>query len=259
MKILCYLLIFLAVFLLIWHFLTKKYLNPYKLIIVIGPKGSGKTSDLTKRAIKAINKGQTVYCTESIPGTYTINAKEDIGIYEFEPNSLVLVDERGMVWNRRKYKDFPDYVRNWAKLQRHYKLNVVLYSQDSDIDLTLRTLADSMYILDKFGRVFSVGKGIYKKIVLTESTADTTANVRHNLDYMPLLTPNSRTFTFIPKYAGVFDSYIAPKLKQKEFEYNPIPSECKHLFKGHFRLIGDDTQDTYIEGCSMLTNDSGVK
>ena len=228
-----YLLIFCVVLLVvyvIWDRLTYKYVNKWRLVFVCGPKGSGKSTDLTKRAVKAIRKGQIVYCTERIPGTYYIDASKDIGKYEFIENSLVLIDEAGMIWDSRKYKDFPAYVRDWFKLQRHYKLNVVLYSQDWDIDKKIRMLCDELYILDKKFRVFSIGKGIYKKITINESTAEATSNVDHNLHFMPLLSPRSRTFTFIPRWAGIFDSFIAPKLDFKPFEFIDIPQELYKVY-----------------------------
>lgn len=36
--------------------LTDKYVNPYKLIMIFGKKGSGKTTTLTKIALKELKK-----------------------------------------------------------------------------------------------------------------------------------------------------------------------------------------------------------
>lgn len=231
MKFLCILFCFLTVFLLIWDRLTYKYLNRWKLIFVCGPKGTGKSTDLVKRRVKAIRKGQKVYCTEPIPGTYQINPTSDIGKYEFDEDSLVLIDEVGMVWDSRKYKDFPSYVNDWFRLQRHRKITVVMYSQDWDVDKRIRTQCDEMYLLEKRFRVFSIGKGIYKQITINESTAEASSNVDHNLHFMPLLSPHSRTFTFIPKWAGLFDSFIAPKLDYKLFKFIDIPESLYALYR----------------------------
>ena len=51
----------LMVALLVWHFLTLKYLNPYKLTFVFGKKGSGKNTYLTKIAYQHMAKGWRVY------------------------------------------------------------------------------------------------------------------------------------------------------------------------------------------------------
>ena len=49
-----------------FHFLTKKYCNPYKLIFVFGKKGSGKSTLLSKLAYKYLKQGKTVYSTENL-------------------------------------------------------------------------------------------------------------------------------------------------------------------------------------------------
>jgi len=57
----------ITVVLFTFHFLTKKYINPYKLIMIFGPKGSGKSTFLAKVAIEHIKKGWNVYSTLTIP------------------------------------------------------------------------------------------------------------------------------------------------------------------------------------------------
>ena len=44
------------VFIAIFCFVTRNYVNPYKLIFVFGKKGSGKSTLLTKLAIKYSRK-----------------------------------------------------------------------------------------------------------------------------------------------------------------------------------------------------------
>ncbi|WP_028078938.1 hypothetical protein, partial [Solobacterium moorei] len=78
--------------------LTDKYVNPYKLIMIFGKKGSGKTTTLTKIALKELKKKRKVYSTVEIPSTYLFNT-DDIGNMTFEPNSTVLIDEVGMIWD----------------------------------------------------------------------------------------------------------------------------------------------------------------
>ena len=52
---------FLIGFPLLWDFTTRKYLNPYKLYLVFGKKGSGKSTYLVKLARKHLKKGWIVY------------------------------------------------------------------------------------------------------------------------------------------------------------------------------------------------------
>ena len=69
----------------VFHQLTKKYLNPYKLIFVFGKKGSGKSTLLTKYALEYQQRGYSVYATEDFPGCYKI-CYEDIGVVQFPPH-----------------------------------------------------------------------------------------------------------------------------------------------------------------------------
>lgn len=215
---------------LVWHFLTKKYLNPYKLIMIFGKKGCGKTSLLTKLALKYQRLGVPVYTNEYIPGTYRI-APEDIGYYELPPNSVLLLDEAGMIYDNRQFKSFAPAVRDWFKLQRHRRVTVYLFSQTFDIDKKLRDLTDEMYLVSRKLRVFSWAKRINKHMVLNKSTAEAPSKIDEDLEFDSLLLfwCGSRKFTYLPKYAKLFDSFSAPELKQKVFEYIPALDEVEDI------------------------------
>lgn len=208
----------------VYHMLTKKYLNPYKLYMLFGAKGCGKSTYLTKVALQYQKKGIPVYSTEPIPGTYQIDYR-DIGYYEFEPNSVVLIDEVGMIWHSRDFKTFPKPVRDFFKLQRHYKLTVYMFSQSFDVDKSLRDLCDGLFLLVKRFRVFSYGKRISKNWVLNNSTAEAPSNLAENLEFDPfiLFWAGSRIFTYIPKYAKYFNSFDVPPLRKKEYRLLPAP------------------------------------
>ena len=137
-----------------WHFLTRKYLNPYKLTMVFGKKGSGKSTLMVRMAYEYLASGWTVFCTEKLDGCIHIDYN-DIGFKKIPPESLLLVDEVGMIWDNRNFKNFKPEVRDWFKLQRHYKVKVVLFSQTFDIDKKLRDLTDDMFLCTNVLRVFS--------------------------------------------------------------------------------------------------------
>ena len=93
-----------------------RYRNPYKLIMVFGKKGSGKTTLMVKLSIKYIRKKRPVYCNvPGIPGTYYFDT-DIIGIAAFPPESVIMVDEVGMVWDNRNFKNFSNEVRYYFKL-----------------------------------------------------------------------------------------------------------------------------------------------
>lgn len=114
-----------------------------------------------------------------------------------------------MIWDNRDFKNFRPEVRDWFKYQRHNKVKVYLFSQTFDIDKKLRDLTDAMYLLVNKFRVFSYGKKISKIIVLTKSQAEQPGSISEDLQFEPgiLFFLGTRTLTFIPKYAKLFDSH----------------------------------------------------
>ena len=99
--------------------------------MVFGKKGSGKSTLMCKLALKYTKKGFKVYCNSYIPGTYYFDAA-DVGFYHFPEKSVLLIDEVGMIWDNRDFKSFKKEVRDYFKLQRHYKHIVYLFSQSFD-------------------------------------------------------------------------------------------------------------------------------
>lgn len=113
--------------------------------MVFGKKGSGKSTLMVRLAYKYLAAGWDVYCTERLDGCYFIDYK-DVGFKNIPPHSVLLVDEVGMVWDCRNHKNFPPEVRDWFKLQRHYKVKVYLFSQTFDVDKKIRDLVDDNHI-----------------------------------------------------------------------------------------------------------------
>ena len=220
-----YFLLFFFLLLVVFSFLTKKYVNPYKLVMVFGKKGCGKTTTMAKLASRAIRKGVPVFSSCPIAGTRAIDPKT-FTLHSLPEGSLVLIDEAGMCYDNRKFKTFPDHARDWFKLQRHYKCTVYLFSQDFDIDLKLRNLTDEMYLTRKVFRVFSVSRKIRRSIVLNNSTAEAPSNIADNLEFVPIFVPGAVRVTFIPHWVKWFNSFDAPALPPGENElYNiPLPS-----------------------------------
>lgn len=217
-----------------FHLLTKKYVNPYKLIFIFGKKGSGKSTLLAKYAFQYASKNWNVYCTEEIPGTNKIDYS-DIGFKQFPEKSCIIIDEVGMIWDNRNFKNFKPEVRDFFKLQRHYKCCVILASQTFDVDKKIRDLADEMYLVKKSFRVFSYAKRILRKTVLVKSTAEAPAKIDEDLvfDSILLFWAGSRKFSFIPKWSKWFDSFNTPVLK--EMESKPVPLREDLVKKRYYR------------------------
>lgn len=223
--------VFLAA-VLIWDRLTRKYLNPYKLTMVFGKKGSGKSTLMVRLAYQYLAKGWTVFCTERLDGCIHIDYN-DIGFKQIPPDSLLLIDEVGMIWDNRNFKNFKSQVRDWFKLQRHYKVKVVLFSQTFDIDKKLRDLTDDMFLVTNKLRIFSWAKRIIRTVVLVQPGPDTPARIDEELKYDSFLwwPFGSRILTYIPRWAPYFDSHNCPQLDEKEWEVQPEIKVPKSLIK----------------------------
>lgn len=188
---------------------TRKYLNPYKLFLVFGKKGSGKSTYLVKLALQHLKKGWHVYTNMDelfMPGVRHFDIQH-LGDFVPEARSLLLIDEVGMIWDARDYKVFKPQVRDFFKLQRHYHVKVYMASQTFDVDKKLRDLCDGMFLHTNFARVFTLGKRITRKIVLTESTSEAESRISENLAILPFWY---WTFTYIPRWAKYFDSHAIP-------------------------------------------------
>ena len=158
---------FLAVILFVAYDMVR-FRNPYKLYMVFGKKGSGKTTLMTKLALAYQKKGWPVYCDREVPGCYHFRTS-DFGKILFPPNSLVLVDEVGLVWDNRNSKSFPEHVKVYFKYQRQYRNTVYLFSQSFDVDKKIRDLTDHLYIVSNVFNCFSVARRVTKKITVVHA------------------------------------------------------------------------------------------
>lgn len=226
---------YFILFCIIYDRLTRKFLNPYKLIMVFGKKGSGKTTFLTKVAINEIKNNKTVYSTIDIPGTRKFDVN-DLGLSIFPINSVILIDEVGMIWDNRDFKNFKTHVRDYFKFQRQYKNKVYLFSQTFDVDLKLRNLTDEMYLLTNKFRVFSVARRINKNITIQKAEEGTgrASQLVDNYEFVPLLSPNSIIITFIPRWIPYFNSYDPPRKPFIDYYRLDLSSQQERYLKARY-------------------------
>lgn len=201
-------LICLCAFVCWFIFMFIKYRNPYRLILVIGKKGAGKTTLLTKYCIDAVRKGQRVYSTVDLPYAYKLSIA-DIGARSFPPDSLLLIDEVGMIWDNRNFKNFSSTVRDFFKAQRHNKLTVVMFSQHPDVDLKIRVLVDKMYLLSNPFNFCSLIRTVSRSVTVTDAEKTGESKFVDQLKISGVLGLLSGTtkFLYIPKYIKYFDSF----------------------------------------------------
>lgn len=231
-----YLLLLAFVLLLIpFAYFTYKYRNPYKLIMVFGKKGSGKTTFLAKKSYQYLKKGRPVYTTEYIPGTIHFDV-EKIGYITFPENAVLMIDEVGMIWDNRNFKTFKPEVRDYFKYQRHEKHTVYLFSQTFDVDVKLRNLTDAMYLCTCHFGWLSIARKIKRSIVLVQPMGDSESRIADNLEFEPwlwsLFGAGTIIFTFIPRWTCLFNSHAKLGLPMVgECEPVPVPASASKLYK----------------------------
>lgn len=177
----------------------------------IGLPGSGKSTLACKIAKKYQKKHIPVYSNFPINNCYLYDIS-DIGQYNIS-NCCLILDEAGIDISNRSFKDKNAHevskaARRYWKLYRHYKVDVYVFSQAQDYDITLRRLSDKLHIIKRgylpgFSRIYTLKWhwGI-----------DTDGQPQVQYDVPVLFTP-----LFRPIYYKMFDSYSAPVLLDKVF------------------------------------------
>ena len=216
-------------------YLCFKYRNPYKLVMVFGKKGSGKTTFLVKTAYRYLKQGRPVYSTEKIPGCYQFDVNM-IGFMTFPENAVILIDEVGMIWDNRNFKTFKPEVRDYFKYQRHERHIVYLFSQTFDIDVKLRNLTDCMYLCTCHFGWLSIARKIKRSIILVHPQGDSESRIADDLELEPILWSlfGARTciLTYIPHWAPLFDSHEKlglPLIEQSD--PHPVPAAAAKMFE----------------------------
>lgn len=222
-----------------WHFLTKKYINPYKLYILFGPKGIGKSTMLQKLATYYKKLGYNIYCNVgdcSLPFVTPIKI-EDIGVLSkaykdkslqvklrndylkqglkvacaIKPNSVIFCDEINLIWDNRSFKQFTKEQQYYFRKQRHYKHIFIGFSQTFDCDKKIRDLADYIILMKKFARVWIRGQAWKKTQVVVGATEENNRDQGLIVDnFVPLgffYNLSSPFNCWLPKWVKKHDSW----------------------------------------------------
>lgn len=212
---------------LIFHLLTKRFLNPFKFTMIVGKKGSGKTTWMVQLIYKYLRRGWNVYANIDIPGVHYFDPK-DIGKYTFPSGSVVLIDEANLFWDNRKWKDVAANLIEWFRYQRQYRVKLYMFSQTFDIDKKLRSLCDDLYLVKNVARVFCWCKRIRKWPDLKQAEGESEARIVDMIQYDTLWLAffGSRHLVYIPKWAKYFKSYNPPPLPVIPSEYKWDPDRA---------------------------------
>lgn len=154
-----------------------------------------------------------VWSNVPIAGTYKLNAREDIGVYEISGGKMI-IDEAGVEFNNRDYKAFPKAAIKFFKYHRHCKVSVDVFSQSfEDMDVTLRRLAQSFYLIKRS----LIPNMIVVKRIIPSFDID---SITHQPIYayrfgLPILDTKR---IWCPPLWKMFDSYEFDPLPKKDWE-----------------------------------------
>uniref|UniRef100_A0AAU8B6V3 ZOT protein n=1 Tax=Dulem virus 75 TaxID=3145786 RepID=A0AAU8B6V3_9VIRU len=133
--------------------------NPYTLKLVVGSKGSGKSLLLAQIANQFIGR---IYSNMGIGE----DLPEKYWEYEYPQDSLILIDEIGVIHSNRDFKSMPREAIEWYKMQRKRRLTVVCSSQTMDVDKKIRDLCDRVIVVNRMG--FLCVARSYKSVIKME-------------------------------------------------------------------------------------------
>lgn len=205
-------------FLLVLWLFYPFHLKP-GLSLIFGVPGSGKTTMASYIVKHASTK--KIYSNVPIKGCYKID-RNDIGKYDISgPDGLLVIDEAGIDFNNRfgnkrnSSLALNEDMISWFKLFRHYKIKYfACFSQRVDMDITIRGLADRVYLLRKTPFPWLVVFLGVKKVLTVDIPPDSSCGqLVDAFRYAPL----DIHFIFSPPLWHMFDTYDAPRLPVKEF------------------------------------------
>ena len=205
---------------------SRKYNNPNKLIFIFGKKGAGKSTYMVSLMLKHLRQGWSVYTNMTdinIPGVRIMDVKQLIACVP-DPHSVLFIDEGGLIWDNRGFKNFDKGYTEFFKLQRKYKCKVYINSQDFDIDKKIRQLTDRMVLMSSIAGCIGVIRPIVRKVALVEASAAGESRIADNLKFASLL---SFRLLWLPSYFRYFDSYSAPFRPAVDFK--AVPGDLAQL------------------------------
>lgn len=192
-----------------FSFYAKRYSNPYKLYFIFGKKGSGKSCLLVNKLIKYQKKGYTCYTDMlvNIPNVRIIKA-DDLKKFKPVSNSAIFLDEVGLTWSNRDFKNFDKGLTEFFKLQRHYRCIVYMNSQSFDVDKKIRDVTDGMILQSNIMNCISVSRPILRRVTLVEASAEGESRIADNLVFDKIW---HWKFYWMPKYFKYFNSHVVPQ------------------------------------------------
>lgn len=209
---------------LIFVFIVLCFLNRISegnCVLIFANIGAGKTTLLSRYAqkeLKKIKKGKSkfksIISNTPISGcVYVPNIRKLLQASSPE-NTLILVDEAGIVWNNRKMK-IKDEEIEYLKLIRHYHSKLIAISQShDDVDITIRRIYTNMYLLNKLGQ-YTLIRPLRKYVTIDKESEQI-------IDGYKFRSIFSWGLLFRPFYYKFFDSYYRPDNGREDPNLKPF-------------------------------------
>lgn len=189
----------------------KKKKQEHILSVYFGVPGSGKTTFAAWLAKRDLKHGLNVWSNVPITGTMKLNCQEDIGEYMI-CDGRVIIDEAGIEYNNRDFKNFSKKQLVFYKYHRHYELAVDVFSQGyDDMDKKIRTLAQRLYVVKKSLIPFFIYRQrIGKRVGVNDLTKEICDEY--------YLVPLGRRYIFSPFVWKLFNTISREDLPEKVWE-----------------------------------------
>lgn len=249
-------LLFLILFL-VWIYFYLKLYNPFQLTLIVGKKGSGKSTTATMYAKDFQGKSFLYYDSNKkkwtrqkwqvytnmdmyINGVRIFENPENLGNLAFPPYSFVIIDEVNLLpgWDNRDFKNMNKQTLKFFRLMRKHRIRMILISQTFDIDKKIRALVDSIYLSTNFLGIFTLMRKVIKSVTIKTAALDADSQIVDDIKFAPWYIPGNIKFIFIPKFTKFFKSYDqeplpffdfvevlknkTKKLKNKKNKKNPL-------------------------------------
>lgn len=189
----------------------RRKLPPAILSIYFGVPGAGKTTFAAWLTRRDTRRGIPVWSNVPITGARKLEPKTDIGNYMIS-EGRVIIDEAGLEYNNRDFKDFSKKALYFYKYHRHYQLAVDVFSQGfDDMDKKIRTLAQRLYVVKKSLLPFFVyRRQIKKRVGINEMSKEIIDEY--------YFVPWSRKYIFCPPLWKMFNTISRETYPDKEWE-----------------------------------------
>lgn len=176
-----------------------------------GVPGSGKSTFAAYLAKKDLKHNKKVWSNVPITGTMKLEPREDLG-RNMILDGRIIIDEASVEYNSRAYKTMPQEAIKFFKYHRHYQTAIDVFSQSwDDMDVTIRRLAQKMYVVKKSWLPwFIVRRTVRKRVGIDENTHQ----IIDEYSWMPF----SRKYIFSPVLWKLFNTLSRDDLPEKEWE-----------------------------------------